>query len=119
MGAEISTLASGVPTSDRTYGDTGQLLGLTPKQPNQGVPPTTMPYTGLDTRVRAGASSDCSLTFVLVFHFAGRCVTPFASSEWPGLNVVAGTRDTRYLWVAVVGLLHLGGWWRFFGILGK
>lgn len=61
MSAELSALASEMPTSDRTYGDTGQLLGLTPEQPNQGVPPTTMPYTGLDTRVRPGGSSGCSL----------------------------------------------------------
>jgi hypothetical protein len=61
MSAKLSASASGVPTSDRTYGDTGQLLGLTPKQPSQGVPPTTMPNTGLDAEVRAGASSDCSL----------------------------------------------------------
>ena len=50
MSAELSALASEMPTSDRT--------------------------------------------FVLVFHFAGGYLTPLASSKWPGLNVVAGTRDT-------------------------
>lgn len=52
-----------MPTSDRTYGDTGQLLGLTPKQPNQGLPPTTSRYSEAEARRRLapGGSDDCSL----------------------------------------------------------
>jgi hypothetical protein len=52
-----------MPTSDRTYGDTVQLLGLTPKQPNQGLPPTTSRYSEAEARRRLapGGSDDCSL----------------------------------------------------------
>ena len=52
MSAELSDKASELPTSDRTYGDTGQLLGLTPKQPVQDLLPPIMPYAGLDARIR-------------------------------------------------------------------
>jgi hypothetical protein len=50
-GTHPSTMASEMPTSDRTYGDTGQLLGLTPKQPDQGLLPTAMPYSELEARM--------------------------------------------------------------------
>lgn len=53
MSAELSALASEMPTSDRTYGDTGQLLGLTPRQPNQDIPRTTMPFGRRDTHQRS------------------------------------------------------------------
>lgn len=43
INAALLGMASEVPTSDRTYGDTGQLLCLTPGKPRQGIPPTTMP----------------------------------------------------------------------------
>ena len=52
MSAELSAMASEMPTSERTYGDTGQLLGLTPKQPIQDLLPTTTHDSGLDARVR-------------------------------------------------------------------
>jgi hypothetical protein len=47
-------MASIPPTSDRTYGDTGQLLGLTPepKQPTQALLPTIIPRDGPEARMR-------------------------------------------------------------------
>jgi hypothetical protein len=48
LSAELSEKSSELPTSDRTYGDTGQLLGLTPKQPIQNLIPVTMPHSALD-----------------------------------------------------------------------
>jgi hypothetical protein len=54
MSAELSEMASIPPTSDRTYGDTGQLLGLTPepKQPTQALLPTIIPRDGPEARMR-------------------------------------------------------------------
>lgn len=52
MSAELSDKASELPTSDRTYGDTGQLLGLTPKQPIRDLIPISMPHGGLGARIR-------------------------------------------------------------------
>ena len=43
ISAGFSAMTSEMPTSDRSYGDTGRLLNLTPRQPHQGIPPTTMP----------------------------------------------------------------------------
>lgn len=41
MSAELSEKASELHTSERTYGDTGQLLGLTPRQPTRDIQPIT------------------------------------------------------------------------------
>ncbi|GAB7329501.1 hypothetical protein MBLNU13_g01278t2 [Cladosporium sp. NU13] len=63
VSAGLSAMASEMPTSDQTYGDTGQLLGLTPRQPHQYIPPTTMPSSapnaasGQPTTGRATAES--------------------------------------------------------------
>lgn len=64
MDAGLSAMASEIPTSDQTYGDTRQLLGLTPTQPTKDIPPTTRPYKEiLEARRRAapGGSDDVSL----------------------------------------------------------
>ena len=52
INAALMGMASEVPTSDRTYGDTGQLLCLTPGQPHQGVSPTTMPSSAPGAALR-------------------------------------------------------------------
>ena len=57
-------MASEMPTSDRTYGDTRQLLGLTPRQQNQEIPPPTRPYKEIleaRRRLAPGGSDDVSL----------------------------------------------------------
>jgi hypothetical protein len=51
MSAQLSEMASVPPTSDRTYGDTGQLLGLTPKQPTQALSPAVIPRDGPEARM--------------------------------------------------------------------
>jgi hypothetical protein len=56
MSAELSERASELPLGDRTYGDTSQLLGLTPKQPIEEVVPATTPWSGLDARRYPGQS---------------------------------------------------------------
>ena len=62
MSAELSEKASDLPTSDRTYGDTGQLLGLTPKQPGQDLAPATMAYSELDARIRPAPGRSTTAT---------------------------------------------------------
>jgi hypothetical protein len=52
MSAELSAMASIPPTSDRSYGDTGQLLGLTPKQPAPTLLPATTLCDGPEARMR-------------------------------------------------------------------
>lgn len=90
MDAGLSAMATEMPTSDRTYGDTAQLLGLTPQQPNQ-VPPTRSRYSEAEARRRLapGGSDDCSL-----FCDSSESNSPRSSQRARGGTMVdAGYRD--------------------------